>query len=67
MADRREEIEVAAAAPIGPEQVLTQSLESSFMTVDLVGDHCPKLKCVKFTYFYPFTGHVLFDLRKRTQ
>lgn len=63
MADLREEIEAVA---IGPEQVNTSrgSLETNFMTVDLVSDHCPKLKCVKFTYFYPFTGHVMSDLQK---
>lgn len=62
MADIREELE--AAAPIGPEPPLPRgSLETNFMTVDLVADHCPKLRCVKFTYFYPFTGHVLSDLQ----
>lgn len=62
MADLREEIEAAA---IGPEQAAQRgALETNFMTVDLVSDHCPNLKCVKFTYFYPFTGHVMSELQK---
>lgn len=60
--DRREEVEVAAGATIGPEQVLTQSLESSIMAVDLVGDHCPKLKCVYL--FSPLYWSCLSGLQK---